>query len=268
MCPGEVTLRFHTSVCLGLSHGEHQRACAQHEANELRGSLPEISPGLVTTASIIRSFRPAVLAVGVIAGSQVGKVHARPAVAGALVLSVVCLSGGNTLDRFLAAFTRLRTHVENCRRHACKSMVLTTRCGTQSYLPYSALVPGDVIQLRPGLCLPADTRILSSFGLYVDNSFLPHCSATISALLQLKVLGCMQALTGWHRRGVKCSSDADEEDSAMLDAKCVAIGSSLVTRGSALAVITRTGENSAVFRLLMHLSKISVLEVLLLPWRF
>ena len=54
--------------------------------------------------------------------------------------------------------------------------------------------------------------------------------------------------------------------SASATCRCVVLASSTITSGGGVAVVIRTGHDVAVFRLLQHLSSLSIFGVLLAPW--
>lgn len=259
MCPGEVLLRFQTSLSRGLSASAHARACAQNDRNELPASLPTLSPALVFTAAILRAIRPAALAAGLFAGTQLGKVRENPAVLRELCLSGALLSLGFVLDRFQEAFDGLREHVAESSLEQIR--VWTTRSAKNILVRSSDLVPGDIVHLQKGL-VPADCRVLESLSLCIDNSFLPPRGPKAHSLV--RILGVLPFNDFIHGHAV--TEVADDENSSVLDAQCMAFATGFVTSGTGTAVVTRTGKSAAVCRLLSRLSSFSPLDVLLLSW--
>ena len=265
LCPGEVTLRFHTSISLGLSTSAHQALSGKCDSNKLPASLPELAPATLAAVGLLRLLRPAVLTAGALAGTQCSKASHRPFAMVAIGLCVAVLGASSVLDRFVVAVEQLRRHVLSavpaCLAEAEKT-VLATRGGVQMMVERSSLVHGDVVHLKEGR-VPADCRVLQSFGLRIDDSFLPHRGVKVSEL-------CVSGLGLWassdRHRGHAVTSRAEEEDSSVLSANCVALATSRVASGTATAVVTRTGESTAVCLLLARLSSFSLFEVLCLPW--
>jgi magnesium-transporting ATPase (P-type) len=101
------------------------------------------------------------------------------------------------------------------------------RDGEWSMVPASSLVPGDVILLRTGDHVPADARLLelrgSSFS--TDESFLTGESLPV--------------LKGVEER-------ADEESDGVSSMTNMVFSGSTVTSGSALAVVTQTGQTTEI----------------------
>ena len=161
----------------------------------------------------------------------------------ALGLSGALLGVGFVLGRFQATLYRLREHVVRSRLIACQHMTLTTRSAEEILVPSSSLVPGDVVHLQEGF-VPADCRVLESSGLCIDDSFLAPRGSRGHAVTEL----------------------AADEQTAVLDAGCMAFATAFVTSGTGRAVVTRTGEMTAVYRLLSRLCSFSPVDVLLLPW--
>ena len=254
LCPGEVTLRFRTSISLGLSTSAHQALSGKCNSNKLPASLPELAPATLAAAGLLRLLRPAVLTAGALAGTQCSKASHRPFAMVAVGLCVAVLGASSVLDRFVVAVEQLRRHllaaVPACLAEAEKT-VLATRGGVQMMVERSSLVHGDVVHLKEGR-VPADCRVLQSFGLRIDDSFLPHHGR--------------KELESHSQRGHAVTSRAEEEDSSVFSANCVALATSIVASGTATAVVTRTGESTAVCLLLARLSSFSIFEVLCLPW--
>ena len=243
MCAGEVLLRFQTSLARGLSTSAHARACAQNDPNELPATLPTPSPGLTVSAAIVRAIRPAALAVGLFAGARLCKVRGDPVALRTLGAAGALLGVGCVLGRFQETLRCLREHVVSSRLVACQQMVLTTRSAKEVLVPSSSLVPGDIVHLQAGF-VPADCRVLASSGLCIDDSFL--------------------APRGSRRRAV--TEVAADEQTSVLEAGCMAFATASVISGTGRAVVTRTGNTTAVCSLLSRLSSFSPVDVLLLPW--
>jgi magnesium-transporting ATPase (P-type) len=210
----------------------------------------------------MRAIRPVALAAGLLAGTHLGKVRENPAVLRAMCLSGALLGLGSFLDRFQEAFDGLREHVATSSLE--QTRVWTTRSAKKILVRSSDLVPGDIVHLQEGL-VPADCRVLESLSLCIDNSFLPPRGPKVHSLVPA-LLRVLPSNACSYRRGHAVTEAADDENSSVLDAQCMAFATSFVTSGTGTAVVTRTGKSAAVCRLLSRLSSFSPLDVLLLSW--
>jgi calcium-translocating P-type ATPase len=100
------------------------------------------------------------------------------------------------------------------------------RDGARSELDAEHVVPGDVVQLRPGARVPADARVLRSRGLEVDESPLTGESLPVAK----------------HDPPVPA-------DAVVADRASMTHGGTLVTSGTATAVVVRTGERTELGRI-------------------
>lgn len=217
-------------------------------SNSLPKSLPDVAPVIVDSAHFLRSLRPLafVMGVGASVGTQLWRVREKSVIGVVIGLSAAAIiSASSTMDRFLLHFDRLRTHVLTQRRNSDTKCVVT-RQGVQKMVSQSCLIPGDIIHLTEGR-VPADCRILESCDLRIDSSFLPHRNTQ-------------------EGRGHLVTAVAERENSSVLEANCVALATSLVTGGSATAVVARTADDTAVCLLVARLASLSPLQVLLSPW--
>jgi calcium-translocating P-type ATPase len=100
------------------------------------------------------------------------------------------------------------------------------REGARSELDAEHVVPGDIVQLRPGARVPADARLLSSRGLEVDESPLTGESLPVA------------------------KHDLPVPEGAIIgDRASMTHGGTLVTSGTATAVVVRTGEQTELGRI-------------------
>ena len=249
LCPGEVLQRFHTSICQGLSTCPMDRCEA---SNVLTVSLPDLAPALVNSARVLRFLRPAAFVMGAYVGFQLWKGRTRERyVLDAIGLSSAAFLGASSMmERFLLEFDRLRTHILTHERNLdggdTVGEVLTTRQGVHRMVAHSCLIPGDIIHLAEGR-VPADCRVVESCGLRIDSSFLPHRRMD-------------------KHGGHPVTAAPEKEDTSVLEANCVALATSFVTEGTATAVVTRTGDDTAVCLLASRLASYSPLQVLFTPW--
>ena len=95
------------------------------------------------------------------------------------------------------------------------------RGGDLKQLPASDLVVGDVIRIRGGDRIPADTRLFSVNGLKVENSSLTGESVPITATVE---------------------PDSDEQ----LEAHNVVFNSSMCVEGEGFGIVIRTGDDTLI----------------------
>ncbi len=100
------------------------------------------------------------------------------------------------------------------------------RAGEKQRIDAKDLVPGDVVLLASGDKVPADLRLLSSRSLQIDES----------------------ALTGESLPVEKCS-DVLDHDTPLTDRTNMAYSSTLVTYGTAMGVVTGTGDDTEIGRI-------------------
>jgi Ca2+-transporting ATPase len=105
------------------------------------------------------------------------------------------------------------------------------------------LVPGDIIKLRVGDSIPADARLikLSSSTMYVDESSLTGESVSVGKL------SGDEGLVGINNTfDITSSNDSKIETIPIQDQSAMLFSGSLVTRGSGIAMIVRTGVNTQI----------------------
>lgn len=145
---------------------------------------------------------------------------------GAVILAVVLL---NTLIGFVQEF-RAGKAIE-----ALSSMVPervnALRDSRLQSIAAPDLVPGDIVALASGDRVPADLRLLQCKGLQIEEA----------------------ALTGESVPSVK-NTDAVTEDAALGDRRCMAFGGTLVTSGTATALVVATATGTELGRIsaLLH----------------
>ena len=100
------------------------------------------------------------------------------------------------------------------------------RDGARSELDAEQVVPGDIVELRPGGRVPADGRLLGSRGLEVDES----------------------PLTGESMPVAKAAAPVAAE-AVVADRASMTHGGTLVTSGTGTAVVVRTGEQTELGRI-------------------
>ena len=103
---------------------------------------------------------------------------------------------------------------------------LVLRSGKLREVQTAFLVPGDVILLKPGQRVPADARLLDSFGVEVDEA----------------------SLTGESFPVAKDAAAVLPADTRITEQKNMVFAGTIVNRGRAKALITATGVNTEVGR--------------------
>jgi calcium-translocating P-type ATPase len=100
------------------------------------------------------------------------------------------------------------------------------RDGVRARLDAEAVVPGDIVELRPGERVPADARLLGSRGLEVDES----------------------PLTGESMPAAKHPPPV-AADAVVADRASMTHGGTMVSSGTGTAVVVRTGERTELGRI-------------------
>lgn len=111
------------------------------------------------------------------------------------------------------------------------------RNGMQVTIPVADIVPGDVVMLAAGDRVPADMRIIAHKNLAIEEA----------------------ALTG-ESLPVQKGIDAVAEDAVLGDRKCMVYGGTLVTSGTATAVVIGTGMNTELGKISTLLNTAANLE--------
>ncbi|EKX43580.1 hypothetical protein GUITHDRAFT_110385 [Guillardia theta CCMP2712] len=239
LCPGELCFRFQTSAERGLQQDVVTARMGQCGLNKVDKSLPdmqELRRRVETLRScLLTTFFCSSAAALVGAIRRMGKVLPLPDPA---LLSSLGLSLGSL-------FLFRRVHKLSCdvsRALGCimgydhSSAVRVVRDGSVKEVEASLLVPGDMIIVSRGH-VSADCRILSAEGLVVE----PVSGTSFTA-----------------------STARGEEDSEPRVSDCAVLAHSEVVGGRGLAMVTRTGENVNVIRVLSRLNKLSMLELTLI----
>lgn len=117
---------------------------------------------------------------------------------------------------------RARKSMESLKKLTSPSSVVT-REGKSLEIRSYLLVPGDLISLSAGDRVPADTRLLSEYGLKVDES----------------------SLTGESYPVVK-ELDMISDSTEIADLRNMVYSGTLVVQGSAMALVTATGKNTEI----------------------
>lgn len=113
-----------------------------------------------------------------------------------------------------------------------------TRDGVTREIPVEEVVPGDLVVLRPGTYVPADSRLVEAFNLSVDES----------------------ALTGESLPALKSCEALIKEDIPLADRVNMVFMGTLVTGGQGVAVVVATGKYTEMGQLHMLVGKASAPE--------
>jgi Mg2+-importing ATPase len=139
-------------------------------------------------------------------------------IGGGIIIAIVLLS---VLVNFYVEF-QARHAVEDIRKQVATTAAVV-RDGKEQELPVADLVRGDIIRLNAGDLAPADARLLSAKDLHVRES----------------------ALTGESLPVDKAAADLPEGRHGIADASnCIFLGTAVQT-GIGVAVIVRTGKDTA-----------------------
>jgi magnesium-transporting ATPase (P-type) len=122
-------------------------------------------------------------------------------------------------------------------RHMLAPKANVLRNGSRTYIASEELVPGDVVFLEPGDKVPADCRLLSCFGLSVDEAIL----------------------TGESLASEK-NTQVVEEKSALGDRRCMLYSGTIVRAGQGSAIVVATGGKTEIGRINHLLSKVESLD--------
>lgn len=122
-------------------------------------------------------------------------------------------------------------------RHMLAPKANVLRNGLRAYIPAEELVPGDIVYLEPGDKVPADCRLLSCFGMFVDEA----------------------VLTGESLPSEK-HTQAVEEKSALGDRHCMLYSGTIVRAGQGSSIVVATGEQTEIGKINHLLSKVETLE--------
>lgn len=151
---------------------------------------------------------------------------------GLVVLAVVII---NTIIGFIQEFKAGRAIEALSDMIPENATVL--RDGKNSLIPVSEIVPGDIVQLAAGDRVPADMRIINQKNLLIEEA----------------------ALTG-ESLPVQKSVEPVEKDAVLGDRKCMVYGGTLVSAGTATAVVVATGMQTELGKISDMLSEATDLE--------
>jgi len=211
----EVLARLSTSGPLGLSSADAEQRLATVGANRL--PTPEPKSPLTILAGHLTS-----LPVLLLGGAAALSIASGAPIEAAVILAVVAANatvGYVTERRVERILTSLQT--------TATPRALVRRDGKETFVPASAVVPGDVLILRSGHDVPADARVMEARGLGVDES----------------------ALTGESVPVTKVASLPADANGALAERVNTVHAGTVVAEGSGLAVVTATGRDTELGRI-------------------
>jgi len=205
----------------GLSSGEAMSRLAIHGPND--AAAEKRSPLWLQFLSRFRSPLVLILLVASALSAATGDIAS-------FVIVVAIVTASMTLD--FVQEVQAQNAVEALRRSvAVKATV--RRDGVDLPLPIDQLVPGDVVGLIAGDLIPADSRLLESRDLFVNQALL----------------------TGEPYPAEKQASDAAQGAENPAGASNAVFAGTSVISGTARAVVCRTGRNSALGNLATSLAE-------------
>ena len=214
---GETLSQLGTHRHRGLSDGEAKTRLDRYGPNELKGKPPRS----LALRLLDQLKDPMILVLLAAASLSFLSSGGADWLDGAIILLIVVVNAAISISQENSAQEALEALQ---RMSAPKARVI--RGGTESSLPASQLVPGDLIRLEAGDLVPADARLLESAGLKADEA----------------------AMTGESLPVEKQAGEALPPDTPLADRRNMVIGSTVITAGRATAVVTATGMDSEVGR--------------------
>ncbi len=217
--------RLGASSSDGLSEAQVERLLISHGRNE----LPE-QPGEPTWKRLLNQFtNPIVLTllaaagVALVVGFQeaTGSVLSRFADAFAILLIVAI----NAVIGFYQE-RRAEAALDALRKLAAPNARIR-RAGVVTERPAADLVPGDLVELEAGDAVPADARLVQTFGFATEES----------------------ALTGEPVPRVKDALAQVRADTPLAERDTMVFNGTTVVRGRARAIVTHTGVHSELGRI-------------------
>ncbi|MBV8912785.1 MAG: hypothetical protein JOZ05_07075, partial [Acetobacteraceae bacterium] len=157
---GEVAASMRTSETQGLTAAEADRRLAEHGRN----ALP--APALRSSLAIfVGQFQT--LPIGLLALAGGFSLLTGAAIEAVAILAVVAANG------VLGAAVESRSErtIRSLGAHGHEPAHVVREGEAQAIAPED-VVPGDLIELRPGMVVPADARVLSARGLRVSEAML------------------------------------------------------------------------------------------------
>ncbi|MCC6178332.1 MAG: HAD-IC family P-type ATPase [Chloroflexi bacterium] len=218
-------LTAHGSTIEGLDSATAGRRLAEHGPNVIpRGA----SEGPLTM--LVRQVNTPLIYV--LIGSGLLAIAMGKEIDGAVVLGVVVV---NALIGFIQEY-RAGKAIESLI-DMVPDLATVVRAGVRSTVPAADLVPGDIVVLQSGDKVPADVRLIAARGLQVEEAALTGESIPVA-----KTLAALPT------------------EAALADRLNMAYGGTLVTSGTATALVVGTGARTELGRISTLLGEATTIE--------
>ncbi|MBN9134040.1 MAG: cation-transporting P-type ATPase [Nitrosospira multiformis] len=211
--PGDtVVAALETSKELGLSQASAERKLGYFGVN----SLPETPPRSELSIFLgqFKSLPVALLGISAVLSAATGGL-----IDAAVILGVVVINAG---AGYVAESQSERTI--NALGHVAKQNAVVIRDAQLREIAAESLVPGDILVLTPGTRVAADSRVLESRNLMVDESMLTGESLPVA----------------------KRVNQLDKQNVSLADRVNMAYMGTAVTGGSGLAAVVSTGRYTEI----------------------
>ncbi len=203
----EHAMKLLRSSAAGLSAKAFQHRLRRYGENV----LPSI-PGRGRGEIFVEQFKS--LPVALLLGAATLSLLTGGVADAVVVLSVVALNAGIGYATESHAERAIRSLARPAREP-----VAVLRDGKRELIPIERAVPGDLLELRPGVIVAADARIIEAQGLAINEA----------------------TLTGESAPAQKTAQPLASEDAALADRANIAYRGTIVTGGSGRAVVVATG---------------------------
>ena len=217
----EVAKHLSTSIKKGLSTKKANELLNQYGENKLQEAKKKSL--LVIFINQFRSFIIYILLFAIILSSIQGEY------VDAIVILVILLV--NAIIGFVQEI-KAEKAVDSLKKLSALH-IHVLRNGKKQRIDAQELVPGDIIFIEEGTKVPADARIITSSGLYVNESSLT--GESVSVLKDTTII---------------------KKESALANQKNMVFSGTLVTRGKATAIVTSTGMDSQIGKIATMISSV------------
>ncbi len=222
--PEQALKQLETSRARGLTAGEAARRLERYGPNRLEQAGRE-----GVAARVLRQIKdPMVLVLLAAAGLSLLSTGGRDWIEPLIILVIVVVNACISISQEDSAQRALEALEAMSAPRA-----RVVRDGRPQQIDTAQLVPGDILMLEAGDLVGADARILECEGLRADES----------------------AMTGESEPVEKAAVASLPEGTPLGERRNMVISSTVVTRGSALCVVTATGMDSEVGRIARLLSE-------------
>ncbi len=205
--PAQAITQLHSDLSRGLSRSEAARRLSQYGFNEIQSS-DQVSPWAI----FLGQFKNVLILILLVATAlSVFLGHGTEAIAIVIIVSFAVLLG-------FAQEYRGERALEALRQMAAPTAAVL-RDGEETVLAARELVPGDIIFLRAGDKIPADTRLLESYNLLIEEASLTGESVPVE----------------------KFTAALKDDQDAIADRKNMAYAGTSVTSGRGKGLVVATG---------------------------